>query len=108
MATEDGGPIDIIRNCRNGHLVDPLDKEAMAETILRTLVDKKEWRSFAKNGLSGVRRHYSWQAHVEKYLGVVRPLVEKTSPLIRMAPIRRRSISRKQALFAELDLAARR
>jgi sucrose-phosphate synthase len=105
VATEDGGPIDIIRNCRNGHLVDPLDKEAMAETILRTLVDKKEWRSFAKNGLSGVRRHYSWQAHVEKYLDVVRPLVEKTAPLIRMAPIRRRSISRKQALFAELDLS---
>lgn len=105
VATEDGGPIDIIRNCRNGHLVDPLDKEAMAEMILRTLVDKKEWRSFAKNGLSGVRRHYSWQAHVEKYLDVVRPLVEKTAPLIRMAPIRRRSISRKQALFAELDLS---
>jgi sucrose-phosphate synthase len=105
VATEDGGPIDIIRNCRNGHLVDPLDKEAMAETILRTLVDKKEWRSFAKNGLAGVRHHYSWQAHVEKYLDVVRPLVEKTAPLIRMAPIRRRSISRKQALFAELDLS---
>ena len=105
VATEDGGPIDIIRNCRNGYLVDPLDKEAMAETILRTLVDKKEWRSFARNGLSGVRRHYSWQAHVEKYLEVVRPLVEKAAPLIRMAPIRRRSISRKQALFAELDLS---
>jgi len=105
VATEDGGPIDIIRNCRNGHLVDPLDKEAMAETILRTLVDTKEWRSFAKNGLAGVRHHYSWQAHVEKYLDVVRPLVEKTAPLIRIAPIRRRSISRKQALFAELDLS---
>ena len=105
VATEDGGPIDIIRNCRNGHLVDPLDKESMAETILRTLVDKKEWRTFAKNGLSGVRRHYSWQAHVEKYLDVVRPLVEKTAPLIRMAPIKRRGISRKQALFAELDLS---
>ncbi len=105
VATEDGGPIDIIKNCRNGHLVDPLDKEALADTILRTLADKKEWRAFAKNGQSGVRRHYSWQAHVEKYLEVVRPLVEKTEPLVRMAPIRRRSISRKQALVAELDLS---
>jgi len=105
VATEEGGPIDIIKNCRNGHLIDPLDKKSMAETILRTLIDKKEWRTFAKNGLSGVRRHYSWQAHVEKYLDVVRPLVEKTAPLIRMAPIRRRGISRKQALFAELDLS---
>ncbi|MGE4441430.1 MAG: HAD family hydrolase [Desulfomicrobium sp.] len=105
VATEDGGPIDIIRNCRNGHLVDPLDKEVMAETILRTLVDRKAWRGFVRNGLTGVRRHYSWQAHVEKYLDVVRPLAEKTEPLVRMAPIRRRGISRKQALFAELDLS---
>lgn len=105
VATEDGGPIDIIRNCRNGHLVDPLDKEVMAETILRTLVDRKAWRGFVRNGLTGVRRHYSWQAHVEKYLDVVRPLADKTEPLVRMAPIRRRGISRKQALFAELDLS---
>ncbi len=69
VATEDGGPIDIIRNCRNGCLINPLDKEAMAETLLMTLTNKEEWRRLAKNGMQGVRRHYSWQAHVGKISG---------------------------------------
>jgi sucrose-phosphate synthase len=105
VATEDGGPIDILKNCRNGFLVNPLDKEAMAEATLRVLTDRKQWHAFSRNGLAGVRRHYSWPAHVDKYLNVVRPLVDKAAPLARMAPIRRRGISRKQALFAELDLS---
>jgi sucrose-phosphate synthase len=105
VATEDGGPIDILKNCRNGFLINPLDKEAMAEATLRVLTDRKQWHAFSRNGLAGVRRHYSWPAHVDKYLNVVRPLVDKTAPLARMAPIRRRGISRKQALFAELDLS---
>lgn len=105
VATEDGGPIDIVRNCRNGLLVDPLDKEAMAESILRVLTDRTQWRTFSRNGLAGVRRHYSWQAHVDMYLETVRPLVEKAETPIRVAPIRRRGIARKQALFAELDLS---
>lgn len=104
VATEDGGPIDIIRNCRNGHLIDPLDKAAMAETLLRTLTDRQEWRNLAENGIQGVRRHYSWQAHVEKYLEVIRPLVEKTEPITRMSLRRRPGMFRDRALFASLDL----
>lgn len=105
VATEDGGPVDIIGNCKNGHLIDPLDKEAMAETVFKTLMEKASWRRFAKNGVQGVGRHYTWQAHVDKYLRMIRPLVEKTEILPRMCPILRRGISRKQALFAELDLS---
>src|SRR3989338_1357930 len=74
VATEDGGPIDIVKHCQNGCLINPLDKQAMAETVMQVLADKKEWRSLAENGIQGVRRHYSWQAHVEKYLSVIRPL----------------------------------
>jgi sucrose-phosphate synthase len=104
VATEDGGPIDIIGNCRNGYLINPLDKEAMAETLLQTLTDKTEWRRLARNGIQGVRRHYSWQAHVEKYLRVIRPLVEKTEPIPRMIPSRRPGVFRNRAIFAGLDL----
>lgn len=104
VATEDGGPIDIIKNCQNGHLINPLDKAAMAETILNTLTDKPEWRHLAKNGIKGVRRHYSWQAHVEKYLAVIRPLVEKTEPVISVSLSRRPDVYRNRALFASIDL----
>lgn len=104
VATEDGGPIDIIKNCQNGQLINPLDKAAMAGALLQILTDKPEWRRLAKNGIQGVRRHYSWQAHVEKYLAVVRPLVEKTEPLYRMKPSRRSGVFRDRAIFTSLDL----
>ncbi|MDD5058838.1 MAG: HAD family hydrolase [Sideroxydans sp.] len=104
VATEDGGPGDIIGNCRNGHLINPLDKAAMAETLLHTLTHKQAWRRMANNGLLGVRQHYSWQAHVEKYLEVVRPLVEKTEPISRMTLKRRPGVFRERAIFTSLDL----
>ncbi len=104
VATEDGGPIDIISNCRNGRLINPLDKTAMAETLLQILTQKQEWLSLADNGVQGVRRHYSWQAHVEKYLEVIRPLVEKTEPISRMSLRRRPGMFRDRAIFVSLDL----
>ncbi|HSO44715.1 MAG TPA: HAD family hydrolase, partial [Rhodoferax sp.] len=104
VATEDGGPTDIIRNCQNGRLINPLDQAAMADTLLQVLADKKAWRRLAKNGIEGVRRFYSWPAHVESYLSVIRPLVEKTEPITRMALRRRSGTFRKQAIFTSLDL----
>jgi sucrose-phosphate synthase len=104
VATEDGGPIDIIKNCQNGYLINPLDKTAMADKILDTLTDKLEWRRLAKNGIQGVRRHYSWQAHVEKYLSVIRPLVEKTEPVITTTLSRRPGVYRNRAIFTSIDL----
>jgi sucrose-phosphate synthase len=104
VATEDGGPIDIIRNCQNGYLINPLDKPAMAEAIIKTLSDKQEWRRLAKNGIKGVQHYYSWQAHVEKYLSVIRPLVEKTEPIARMNLTRRPGVFRDRAIFTSLDL----
>ena len=105
VATEDGGPIDIIKNCQNGSLINPLDREAMAKALLLLLTNKEEWRRLAKNGMQGVRRHYSWQAHVEKYLAVIRPLVEKTEPILRPSPRRRSGLLfRDRAIFTSLDL----
>ncbi len=103
VATEDGGPIDIIGNCHNGYLIDPLDREAMADVLLKTLSDKDAWRILADNGLKGVRHHYSWQTHAEKYLDVIRPLIEQTEPLQRMKLPRRPSLYRRQAVFTDID-----
>ncbi len=104
VATEDGGPIDIIRNCQNGHLINPLDKEAMADIILRTLSNKAAWLKLSDNGIQGVKQHYSWPAHVDKYLSVIRPLVDKTEPITRMNLSRRHGVFRDRAVFTSLDL----
>lgn len=104
VATENGGPVDIIKNCRNGYLINPLDRQSITEALLWILTDKKEWRRLSRNGIQGVRGHYSWQAHVEKYLSVIRPLVEKTEPLSRMNLSRRSGVFRDRAIFTTLDL----
>lgn len=103
VATEDGGPVDIIHNCHNGYLVDPLDRAAMAEALLKVLTDKKAWRELADNGVHGVRRHYAWRAHAEKYVDVIRPIIEQTEPLQRMEMKRRSGLFRSKALFTDLD-----
>ncbi len=103
VATEDGGPTDIINNCHNGYLIDPLDKAAMAETLLRVLNDRDGWKSLAHNGIQGVREHYSWQAHAEKYLRIIRPVVDKSEPLTRMEQKRRPMLYHDRAVFTDLD-----
>ncbi|WP_414040054.1 HAD family hydrolase [Acidithiobacillus sp. M4-SHS-6] len=85
LATEDGGPKDIIANGNNGILIDPLDTEAMGNQLLGILNDAEKWQQYAKNGITGVRRHYTWQAHVEKYLSALDEL-PLTVPLPRDIP----------------------
>jgi len=103
VATEDGGPIDIIENCRNGYLIDPLDKESIAKTLLTVLNDKAKWQQLAKNGIAGVNKHYSWTAHADKYLKVIKPIIEKTEPVVRMDLERRTRLYRDRAIFSDLD-----
>ena len=79
IATEDGGPRDIIANCDNGILVDPLDPAGIAEAI-RTIIDDWEgWQRRSASGLRSVREHYVWSAHAERYLRMVLPLISDAS-----------------------------
>lgn len=77
VATENGGPVDIISNCENGILVDPLDAGAIARALLHFLKDKEAWATASRNGLEGVRRHYTWKAHGQRYLEKIRSLMDR-------------------------------
>jgi sucrose-phosphate synthase len=68
VATRHGGPPDIVRNCRNGLLVNPLDAREIAGALLTVLRSPQEWRRWSARGIRGVARHYNWPAHVDKYL----------------------------------------
>jgi sucrose-phosphate synthase len=103
VATEDGGPQDIIAHCRNGLLVDPLDKTAMTKALLKVLSDAARWRTLSQNGLKGVKAHYSWQAHAERYLSEIRPLLEKMRPAPPPVPPRRPMLYHDRAIFTDLD-----
>jgi len=101
VATENGGPVDIIGNCDNGILVDPLDKTAIADALLALLTDSKRYRRMRDSGLVKVREHYSWQAHAERYLEHARPLLKRHEPIPLTS--KRKGRYRDRALFTDLD-----
>lgn len=72
VSTENGGPRDIVANCANGLLVDPQDPQALTEAIKTVLGDRQQWRRWSRRGIASVRRNYTWDAHVAKYLKGVR------------------------------------
>lgn len=83
IAPEDGGPRDIIANCRNGLLVNTLNPTDIAAALKDALSDKKRWRNWSRNGVANVRRHYTWDAHVKKYLKEINKLLHKERKRLR-------------------------
>jgi len=103
VATENGGPVDIIENCQNGLLVDPLDKTAITEALLSLLEDNDTWRQYSANGLKNIPRHYSWDAHAKTYLERIEPLLEQAPLLPRKPRTRRPMAQHKRAIFTAID-----
>lgn len=63
VATGDGGPVDIIKNCQSGLLIDVSQPEAISQALKEILVDSELWDTLSNNGINGVRKHYSWNTH---------------------------------------------
>ncbi|MDH5473346.1 MAG: HAD-IIB family hydrolase [Gammaproteobacteria bacterium] len=103
VATEDGGPKDIINNCENGYLIDPLDKSAMSEALLKVMMDGGSWKQMAENGIKGVQKYYSWQAHVDKYIRTIKPLLEQQTKKDKAGMKRRPMMYHERAIFSDLD-----
>lgn len=103
VATENGGPVDIIGNCSNGLLVDPLDKSAIAEALVTILENPKLWQEFSVNGLQNVARYYSWDAHAQAYLRTIRTLSQQGAPLPKTPPIVKTGRYQKLAIFTAID-----
>ena len=79
VATEDGGPKDIIGHCNNGILINPLDIAAMEKALLDVLLDRPAWLKRSKSGVKGAHRHFSWSGHVKTYLKEVKKVLRKSS-----------------------------
>ena len=68
VATDDGGPRDIIARCKNGLLADVTNIDQLRVAIERMLAQPGRWQTCARNGLEAVNRHYGWTAHARRYL----------------------------------------
>jgi sucrose-phosphate synthase len=103
VATENGGPVDIIGNCHNGLLVDPLDKLAIAKALLTILENPELWREFSTNGLQNVARYYSWDAHAQAYLPKIQTLLQHGEQLPKTPPVAKTGRYRTRAIFTDID-----
>ncbi len=84
VATDDGGPQDIIGACNNGLLVDALDSNAIGEAIRDALSDSARWSRWSKAGLAAAHANYSWDSHAARYVQEVRKIVRGTQPVHRL------------------------
>ncbi len=77
VATSDGGPQDIVMNCRNGLLVDPRNPEEIGGAIRTGLSDPHRWKNWARNGLRCVHEKYTWDFHARKYVDSIEKLLNR-------------------------------
>jgi len=85
VATNDGGPGEIVEKCRNGVLVDPLDTSDIADGLLDVLSDSAEWRRRSRAGVRGAEAFFSWTGHAKRYLKDVNRIRRKR-PMTPAAP----------------------
>ncbi len=93
VATDQGGPSEIVANCRNGLLIDslpdpmadPLAEDGLGSALSAALSDRNQWRRWSRNGIAGASRHYTWPAHAATYLNALDKVTRRSR---RSAPLR--------------------
>ncbi|NIP72746.1 MAG: HAD-IIB family hydrolase [Gammaproteobacteria bacterium] len=104
VATNDGGPRDIIAHCKNGVLIDPLDVDGIGQALVEAIGNRSRWLRWSKNGIRGAKQHYSWAGHVDKYLREVKKAFGKRGPRGRMVPrAKSRLPAVERILVSDLD-----
>ena len=77
VATNDGGPNDIVQNCNNGILVDPNEPRSISSAIRKIIADVDLWETYSKKGIMNVRKHYTWKSHARTYIQSLSKLMEE-------------------------------
>ena len=96
VATDSGGPNDIVEGCGNGVLVDPRRPAAIAAAALDILRCPATWARYAAGGARAALA-YDWDRHAARYHGLVRDLLHGARV---RAPSLRRPV---QLLVCDID-----
>jgi len=72
IAPKKGGPMDIVRNCRCGVLVDTTQSAQIAAAAKQIITNGDKWRQFSKSGIINVRKHHTWQSYAATYLEAIK------------------------------------
>ena len=82
VATDSGGPNDIVETCGNGVLVDPRSPAAIAAACLRLLAEPAFYADCVAGGARAAAA-YDWDRHAARYHGLLRSLRDPEPPLAR-------------------------
>ncbi|WP_353225931.1 HAD-IIB family hydrolase [Salinisphaera hydrothermalis] len=79
VATDSGGPNDIVSYCDNGELVSPHDTDGLATAIERVLADRRRWGRLSRNGRRAAL-DYDWHEHANRYHALLADLDAAPAP----------------------------
>ena len=103
VATEDGGPRDIMAACKNGILVDPLDQQALSAALLHAVTDRERWRKWSRSGVRGAHRHFSWTAHENKYMRAAKTAINQSESRRVAFSTKKRLMAADRIVLADID-----
>ena len=97
VATDDGGPRDIVDNLKNGILVNVADSKSIAAAIKNIIINEDLWKKYSNNGVVNVRKYYTWDAHVDSYVREIRKLVKAVGDTDYAASVPRLPVGKRLA-----------
>ncbi len=104
VATDDGGPRDIIGNCKNGIIVDVSNTKNISKAINKILDDKRTWKQLSGNGIKNVRKYYTWEAHTNSYLSEVEKLIKIGQDNTKVfAPVGKKLFEADRLIVSDID-----
>lgn len=77
VVTENGGPVEIMKNGEYGVLVNPEEPEEIAAGLLDILSDEDKWKLFHKKGKKRVLEKYTWEQTAQSYLDFMEKISKK-------------------------------
>jgi glycosyltransferase involved in cell wall biosynthesis len=76
IASDSGGPVEIIENGKNGVLVPPADPKILASKILEVLNNEKKTKQIGANARKTVTEKYSWTKIAGDYHTLYRTIIQ--------------------------------
>jgi len=108
IASDKGGPKDIVHNLNSGILIDINNREELANSIKQLLTNKEKWEQLSNNGINSVRKIYTWKSHCNRYLSCIKSRIEESEYRVKIGNyeyqrIGRRLSSVKYLLIVDID-----
>lgn len=88
VATQEGGPVDILRKCRHGVLVPPTDSQAIGNACNRLISERTQWKDYSSRGYFNVG-YYTWARHVAQYISDMKQLKPSDLAFLHGEPAKR-------------------